>query len=329
LELVMEKHAGYHVHDRLFKELIQNFFQEFMDAFFPDLSADLDYRRVRFLSQEQFTDFPGGEQKRVDILAETKVKGKDTVILIHVEPQSYYEKPFPERMFRYYMMISLRHRKPVLPIAVFSYEEKTETPDTYTFAFHNIEILRFHYLSIHLMKQNWRNYIRSNNPVAAALLSKMGYTETERVQVKLEFLRMLARMELDPAKMRLLHGFFDYYLKLNEKEEAEVMENIKMLDPDEAEQVLKLPNSYFDRGYKKGKEEGREEGIEIGVEKGREEGIEIGVEKGREEERKEMLQTIPIAIKMLQEGRELQLIVEKTGLSQREVEKIKQQLEHS
>ncbi len=325
----MEKHAGYHVHDRLFKELIQNFFQEFMDAFFPDLSADLDYRRVRFLSQEQFTDFPGGEQKRVDILAETKVKGKDTVILIHVEPQSYYEKPFPERMFRYYMMISLRHRKPVLPIAVFSYEEKTETPDTYTFAFHNIEILRFHYLSIHLMKQNWRNYIRSNNPVAAALLSKMGYTETERVQVKLEFLRMLARMELDPAKMRLLHGFFDYYLKLNEKEEAEVMENIKMLDPDEAEQVLKLPNSYFDRGYKKGKEEGREEGIEIGVEKGREEGIEIGVEKGREEERKEMLQTIPIAIKMLQEGRELQLIVEKTGLSQREVEKIKQQLEHS
>jgi predicted transposase YdaD len=83
---------------------------------------------------------------------------------------------------------------------------------------------------------------------------------------------------------------------------------------DKAEQVLKLPNSYFDRGYKKGKEEGREEGIEIGV------------EKGREEERKEMLQTIPIAIKMLQAGMELQLMVEKTGLSQKEVEKIKQQL---
>lgn len=37
------------------------------------------------------------------------------------------------------------------------------------------------------------------------------------------------------------------------------MENIKMLDPDEAEQVLKLPNSYFDRGYKTGLEKGREE----------------------------------------------------------------------
>ncbi len=115
-------------------------------------------------------------------------------------------------------------------------------------------------------------------------------------------------MELDPAKMRLLYGFFDFYLKLNEKEEAEVMENTKMLDPDEAEQILKLPNSYFDRGYRKGKEEGREE--------------------GREEERKELLQTIPSAIKMLQEGMDLQFIVEKTGLSQAEVEKIKQQLEN-
>ncbi|AEH52283.1 hypothetical protein BCO26_0224 [Heyndrickxia coagulans 2-6] len=86
------------------------------------------------------------------------------------------------------------------------------------------------------------------------------------------------------------------------------MENIKMLDPDEAEQVLKLPNSYFDRGYRKGKEEGREE--------------------GRKEERKELLQTIPSAIKMLQEGMDLQFIVEKTGLSRTEVEKTKQQLEH-
>ena len=28
---------------------------------------------------------------------------------------------------------------------------------------------------------------------------------------------------------------------------------------DEAEQVIKLPNSYLDRGYRKGKKEGREE----------------------------------------------------------------------
>lgn len=72
-----------------------------------------------------------------------------------------------------------------------------------------------------------------------------------------------------------------------------------MLDTDEAEQVLKLPNSYFDRGYGKGKEE------------------------GRKEERK------TIVARMLKNGLELQLIVKMTDLSRTEVEKIKQQLEHS
>ncbi|WMM89400.1 transposase, partial [Heyndrickxia coagulans] len=126
--------------------------------------------------------------------------------------------------------------------------------------------------------------------------SKMGYTEKERVQVKLEFLRMLARMELDPAKMRLLYGFFDYYLKLNEKEEAEVMENIKMLDPDEAEQVLKLPNSYFDRGYKKGKEEGEE-------------------------------RLRRFIVNLLKNQVDVKLIAQASGLSEDEIMKIKRQIE--
>lgn len=57
-------------------------------------------------------------------------------------------------------------------------------------------------------KKNWRDYIKSDNPVAAALLSKMGYTEEEKVEVKKEFLKMLVRMELDPAKSKFLSDFF-------------------------------------------------------------------------------------------------------------------------
>lgn len=49
-----------------------------------------------------------------------------------------------------------------------------------------------------------RSYIKQNNPVAAALLSKMGYNKKERVQVKMECLRMLLRMKLDPARMHMI-----------------------------------------------------------------------------------------------------------------------------
>ncbi|WP_018664462.1 Rpn family recombination-promoting nuclease/putative transposase [Heyndrickxia acidiproducens] len=292
MQLVLENHANYTAHDRLFKELIQNFFEEFMEAFFPEESVYIDFRQVKFLSQELFADISAGEQKRIDILAETKLRGKETVILIHVEPQSYYQKEFPERMYTYFSMINQKHRKPVLPIAVFSYVEKTITPQIYTLQFHNLEILRFHYLSIHLIRKNWKDYIHSNNPVAAAMLSKMGYTEKERVQVKLEFLRMMARMKLDPAKMSLIYGFFESYLKLNEEEENAVMENIKKMEPEEAEQVLRLPNSYFDKGYEKGLHHA----------------------------------VLTIATKMLREKADVRFIEKVTGLSQSEILQIKKRL---
>lgn len=67
---------------------------------------------------------------------------------------------------------------------------------------------------VELKKMNWRDYIQSDNPVAAALLAKMGYSKDEKVQVKMEFLRMLVRMQLNPARTRFITGFFEQYLTL-------------------------------------------------------------------------------------------------------------------
>jgi predicted transposase YdaD len=81
---------------------------------------------------------------------------------------------------------------------------------------------------------------------------------------------------------------------------------------DEAEQVLKLPNSYFDRGYKKGKEEG----------------IEIGVEKGREEEREERKKRLRrFIVNLLKNQVDVKLIAQASGLSEDEIMKISRQIE--
>jgi len=55
-------------HDRLFKELLTNFFREFMEAFFPQADRLLDYSYLEFLTQEVFTDVTAGEKKYIDIL---------------------------------------------------------------------------------------------------------------------------------------------------------------------------------------------------------------------------------------------------------------------
>lgn len=250
--IIFEKKPTYIDHDRLFKQLIQAFFEEFLKAFFPNEHGIIDFSKVKFLEQEVFTDIIKGEKRQIDILAETKQKNSNQLILIHIEPQATHQHDFNERMFIYCSRLYEKFRKPIIPIAVFSYEDVRDIPNKFTLSTPTLEVIQFNYLQLHLIKLNWRKYLAQDNPAAAALLSKMGYTDEERVQVKLEFLRMITRMELNPAKMELLYGFFDTYLKLNETEEQEMDKEISKLPKDEADRVMELPNSYIERGRKEG-----------------------------------------------------------------------------
>ncbi len=47
-------------------------------------------------------------------LVETKLKGYETIIIIHVELQSYAQTGFNERMFHYFSLLYNKCRKPVL-----------------------------------------------------------------------------------------------------------------------------------------------------------------------------------------------------------------------
>ncbi|MCC3358753.1 transposase [Bacillus sp. REN16] len=258
--LIKEKKSTYIDHDRLFKMLIKSFFQEFMEAFFPEECAFINFSTVKFMEQEVITDIFKGEKRRIDILAEVTMKFEDKLILIHVEPQSYYQEEFNERMFIYLSRLYEKYRIPILPIAVFSYNERKDIPQKFTINFPTSQILEFNYLQLHLKKKNWREFIKTDNPAVAALLSNMGYTKEERIQVRLEFLRMISRMELDPARMELLYGFFETYLKLTREEEVQVEKEIAKLPEEEADRILELPNSYFERGIEKGMEK---RGVEL------------------------------------------------------------------
>ncbi len=119
-------------HDRLFKELLQEFFSEFIQAFFPRIYQELDLSYLRFLQQELFTDITSGQKHVVDLLVETRLKDEESLILVHVENQAQYQPDFPQRMFIYYSRLYEKFRKNILPIAVFSYDSPREEPDELT-----------------------------------------------------------------------------------------------------------------------------------------------------------------------------------------------------
>jgi hypothetical protein len=104
---------------------------------------------------------------------------------------------------------------------------------------------------------NWRDFIKRDNPVAAALLSKMGYNKRDRVQVKMEFLRMLLYLKLDPARMHLITGFFDTYLVLDDIEESKLWEELKALDPKEEAKIMEIKTNWEKNAESKGIIQGR------------------------------------------------------------------------
>lgn len=109
-------------HDRLFKELLETFFAEFMQLFFPEASRAIDLTHIKFLQQEIFTDVTAGEKHKADIIVETKLRKEPGLILVHVEAQSYMQKKFSERMFIYFSRLYEKYRRKILPIAVFTYD---------------------------------------------------------------------------------------------------------------------------------------------------------------------------------------------------------------
>jgi predicted transposase YdaD len=250
-------------HDRLFKELLTTFFQDFLEVFCPELAKDLDPGSIEFLDKEVFTDVTRGERHEVDLIAKARFRGQPLAFLIHVEPQARQQTIFPQRMFSYFARLHAKYNLPVYPIAVFSYETPREPePDEYRIDFPDLAVLSFRFRLVQLNQLAWQDFENRTSPIVAALMSNMRRESKEGVRVKLACLRMLARLQLDPARRELISGFVDSYLRLTMKEEEQFEQELQELNPREREGVMEIVTSWMERGLNQGRQEGRQEGWE-------------------------------------------------------------------
>src|SRR5271157_1719812 len=111
-------------HDRLFKELLTNFFREFIELFLPDVAAYIESGPLEFLDKEVFTDLASSERHEVDLLAKARFRDQgEAFFLIHVENQANAQEEFAGRMFRYFSRLHEKHGLPVFPVALLSYDK--------------------------------------------------------------------------------------------------------------------------------------------------------------------------------------------------------------
>ena len=248
-------------HDRLFKELLSTFFVEFIELFFPSMIEYLEADSLEFIDKEIFTDITAGARREADLLVKCRFQGREAFFLIHLEHQSKREKDFARRMFFYFARLSEKFALPVYPIALFSYDNpKSAEKSQYVLEFPDRKVVEFNFAVIQLNRLNWRDYLTKDNPVASALMAKMGIETKDRVAAKKECLRMIARLKLDSARTHLLGGFVDSYIKLLEAERKKFEAEIKKLPSKEREEFMEMMTSWEESGLKKGLKKGEQLG---------------------------------------------------------------------
>ena len=114
--------------------------------------------------------------------------------------------------------------------------------------------------TIQLNRLNWRDFLRQPNPVASALMARMRIAPADRPQVKMECLRLLGTLRLDPAKMQLISGFVDTYLSLTAEEERSYRKLLGTIPQEEKEQVMQIVTSWMREGIEIDREEGQQTG---------------------------------------------------------------------
>lgn len=164
-------------------------------------------------------------------------------------------------MFRYFARLFEKHALPVYPILLLSFDAPlAPEPTLFEVNFPDIQVLQFNYRVVQLNQMNWQDFLNQSNPVASALMAKMRIAPADRPRVKLECLRLLATLKLDPAKMQLISGFVDTYLRLNAQENQNFQTQLSQLKPQEEEPIMQIVTSWMEQGIERGLQQGIERG---------------------------------------------------------------------
>jgi predicted transposase/invertase (TIGR01784 family) len=89
-------------HDAIFKQLLTEFFVEFLDLFAPDALALLDPTSLVFLDKESFVDLLDPDRREADLVVQARVRDQLATFLLHLEHQAQPERLVDRRMFRYF-----------------------------------------------------------------------------------------------------------------------------------------------------------------------------------------------------------------------------------
>jgi len=209
-------------YDSPWKEAIEHYFPEFMEFYFPDASAAIDWaKKYSFLDKELRAIVPEAEvsNRVVDKLVQVELlQGTEHWLYIHLEVQSTRQSDFAKRMFVYNYRIFDKYDKPVASFAVLADRHRHWRPHSYGFAFAGSKhTLEFSIVKLIDYEPKIDELLMLDNAfgliTAAHLLTQQTRRKNEeRYNAKLRLMRLLYERKWERKRIVELLRVIDWFL---------------------------------------------------------------------------------------------------------------------
>ena len=278
--------------DSPWKEILEIYFEDFVQFFFPQIHAEIDWNRgYDFLDQELaqvVRDAELGKRLADKLVKVWKLSGEETWVLVHIEIQSQEEGQFSKRMFVYYYRLRDKYDLPIASLAILGDERDTWRPQPFQDELWGCEVsFRFPIIKLLDYLPRWAELEASQNPFAIVVMAHLKTKETRndaaaRKEWKFKLTRMLYERGYERQDILNLFRFIDWILELPEDLKRSFRDELEAY---EREQQMPYVTSIERMG------------------------IEQGIEQGEDRA------TQKIALNMLQENISLETIARITGLT--------------
>jgi hypothetical protein len=212
--------------DSPWKDIVETYFQDFMQFFFPQIHTDIDWSRgYDFLDQELRQVVRDAElgKRLVDKLVKVwKLSGEETWVLVHIEIQSQEESQFSTRIFVYYYRLRDRYNQKIVSLAILGDERETWRPQPFDEELWGCRV-QFEFPIVKLLDYapRWTELEESRNPFAIAVMAHLKTKETKRdaearKEWKFRLTRRLYEQGYERQDILNLFRFLDWLMELPE-----------------------------------------------------------------------------------------------------------------
>jgi hypothetical protein len=269
-------------YDTPWKDLLNDYLEDFMAFFFPDAWADIDWSRGYESLDKELSqivrDAELGKRLADKVVKVWRRSGQLQIILIHIEIQGDPEDDFSERIYVYnYRLFDCYHQR-VVSFAVLTDTRRTWRPDRFVLELWGCRTgIEFPIVKLYDYRARIGELEQSDNIFATVVLAHLESQRhrkklENRLRVKLHLLRRLYERGYTRNQILDLFRFLDWILVLPDELEQQLQ-----VELDRLEGERNMP--YVSRFELKAIEKGRQQGWQEGRQEGRQEGEALLLQK--------------------------------------------------